>query len=303
MGVDATAISVRGNDFGESGRPTKRTMRWWSPSVGAEASPRGGFRCHFFFFVWGSLFLGTEAKGSLNVLGAQRSGVSTNSARDARARSTMVSSRVFFFALSQRPSALTTTTRSFLIHLQGIDLEAGGRNKKTKRTKQKSENVYLALLVKLYRFLARRTDSKFNQTVLKRLFMSKTNRPPLSLSKLAKFMKGKEGKVACVVGTITDDVRMFEVPKLTVCALRFTATARARIVKAGGECLTFDQLALKAPTGEGVVLLRGPKNSREAVKHFGAPGVPHSHAKPYVQHKGRKFEKARGRRASRGYKA
>ena len=87
--------------------------------------------------------------------------------------------------------------------------------------------------------------------------MSKTNRPPLSLSKLAKFMKGKEGKVACVVGTITDDVRMFEVPKLTVCALRFTATARARIVKAGGECLTFDQLALKAPTGEGVVLLRG----------------------------------------------
>ena len=257
----------------------------------------------FSFSFGGSLFLGTEAKGSLkNVLGARRSGVSTNSARDARARSTMVSSRVFFFALSQRPSALTTT-RSFLIHLQGIDLEAGGRNKKTKRTKQKSENVYLALLVKLYRFLARRTDSKFNQTVLKRLFMSKTNRPPLSLSKLAKFMKGKEGKVACVVGTITDDVRMFEVPKLTVCALRFTATARARIVKAGGECLTFDQLALKAPTGEGVVLLRGPKNSREAVKHFGAPGVPHSHAKPYVQHKGRKFEKARGRRASRGYKA
>jgi|TARA_Y100000994_G_scaffold224321_1_gene205894 large subunit ribosomal protein L18e len=228
--------------------------------------------------------------------------VSPPTLRETRARSTMVSSRVFFFALSQRPSALTTT-RSFLIHLQGIDLEAGGRNKKTKRTKQKSENVYLALLVKLYRFLARRTDSKFNQTVLKRLFMSKTNRPPLSLSKLAKFMKGKEGKVACVVGTITDDVRMFEVPKLTVCALRFTATARARIVKAGGECLTFDQLALKAPTGEGVVLLRGPKNSREAVKHFGAPGVPHSHAKPYVQHKGRKFEKARGRRASRGYKA
>merc|ERR1712100_189543 len=185
----------------------------------------------------------------------------------------------------------------------GIDLEAGGRNKKTKRTKQKSENVYLALLVKLYRFLARRTDSKFNETVLKRLFMSKTNRPPLSLSKLAKFMKGKEGKVAAIVGTVTDDVRMYDVPALKVCALRFTETARARIIKAGGECMTFDQLALAAPTGEGVVLLRGPKNSREAVKHFGAPGVPHSSVKPYVRHKGRKFEKARGRRASRGYKA
>lgn len=34
-----------------------------------------------------------------------------------------------------------------------------------------------------------------------------------------------------------------------------------------------------------------------------APGVPHSSTKPYVRSKGRKFEKARGRRASRGYKA
>ena len=52
------------------------------------------------------------------------------------------------------------------------------------------------------------------------------------------------------------------------------------------------------------MLLRGPKNAREAVKHFGpAPGVPGSHAKPYVRSKGRKFERARGRRKSRGYKA
>ena len=166
--------------------------------------------------------------------------------------------------------------------------------------------MYLKLLVKLYRFLARRTTSvdDINNTILKRLFMSKINRPPLSLSKLAKFMSDKgTGKIAAIVGTVTDDSRMFEVPALKVCALRFTETARARIVKAGGECMTFDQLALAAPTGENVVLLRGPKSHREAVKHFGAPGVPGSHAKPYVRHKGRKFEKARGRRTSRGYKA
>lgn len=43
--------------------------------------------------------------------------------------------------------------------------------------------------------------------------------------------------------------------------------------QAGGECLTFDQLALERPTGKDCVLLRGPKNNREAVKHFGpAPG-------------------------------
>ena len=45
--------------------------------------------------------------------------------------------------------------------------------------------------VQLYAFLVRRTESEFNKVVLKRLFMSRTNRPPLSLSKLAKFMAGK----------------------------------------------------------------------------------------------------------------
>ncbi|PNH08024.1 60S ribosomal protein L18-2 [Tetrabaena socialis] len=155
----------------------------------------------------------------------------------------------------------------------------------------------------LYRFLVRRTDSKFNKVILKRLFMSKTNRPPLSLSKLATFTKGKEDKIAVIVATVTDDVRLFEVPKLRVCAMRFTETARARIVKAGGECMTFDQLALQRPTGKDCVLLRGPKSQREANKHFGAaPGVPGSSTKPYVRAKGRKFEKARGRRKSRGFK-
>lgn len=56
-----------------------------------------------------------------------------------------------------------------------------------------------------------------------------------------------------VVGTVTDDIRVYEVPALKVTALRFTETARARIEKAGGECLTFDQLALRAPLGQNTV--------------------------------------------------
>lgn len=58
-----------------------------------------------------------------------------------------------------------------------------------------------------------------------------------------------------VVGTITDDIRVSEVPPLKVTALKFTETARARIEKAGGECLTFDQLALKAPLGQNTVCI------------------------------------------------
>ncbi|CAI9785601.1 unnamed protein product [Fraxinus pennsylvanica] len=185
----------------------------------------------------------------------------------------------------------------------GIDLVAGGKSKKTKRTAPKSNDIYLKLLVKLYRFLVRRTGSKFNAVILKRLFMSKVNKAPLSLSRLVTFMKGKEDKIAVLVGTVTDDIRAYEVPAMKVTALRFTERARARIEKSGGECLTFDQLALRAPLGQNTVLLRGPVKSREAVKHFGpAPGVPHSHTKPYVRAKGRKFERARGRRNSRGFK-
>ena len=154
----------------------------------------------------------------------------------------------------------------------------------------------------MYRFLARRTEAAFNQVVLKRLFMSKVNRPPMGIARLARYMKGREDKIAVLVGTVTDDPRLIEVPKLRVCALRFTDTARARIVAAGGECLSFDQLALLEPKGSSTVLLRGPKNAREAVKHFGNPGTPGSHVKPFVRSEGRKFERARGRRPSRGFK-
>ena len=84
-----------------------------------------------------------------------------------------------------------------------------------------------------------------------------------------------KNKTVVIIGTVTDDNRLLVVPKLSIAALRFTATARARIEKAGGECLTLDQLALRAPTGANTLLLRGPKNAREAVKHFGFG--PHSH--------------------------
>uniref|UniRef100_A0A8C9DD01 Ribosomal protein L18 n=1 Tax=Prolemur simus TaxID=1328070 RepID=A0A8C9DD01_PROSS len=104
----------------------------------------------------------------------------------------------------------------------GVDIRHN-KDRKVRRKEPKSQDIYLRLLVKLYRFLARRTNSTFNQVVLKRLFMSRTNRPPLSLSRMIRKMKlpGRENKTAVVVGTITDDVRVQEVPKLkTLCPLQ-----------------------------------------------------------------------------------
>merc|ERR1739848_86750 len=152
----------------------------------------------------------------------------------------------------------------------GIDI-SHKHDRKVRRTNTKSDDLYLNMLVKLYKFLARRTDSKFN-------------------------------KIVVVVGTVTNDNRVQVVPKMKIAALRVTETARKRILEAGGEIITLDQLAQQAPLGQNTQLLQGPRNSREAVRHRGAPGLPGSSAKPYVRSNGRKFERARGRRASRGYK-
>lgn len=49
--------------------------------------------------------------------------------------------------------------------------------------------------------------------------MSRINRPPISIARLSRHMKkvGREGKIAVVVGSVTDDARIFKIPKMTVC--------------------------------------------------------------------------------------
>jgi large subunit ribosomal protein L18e len=88
----------------------------------------------------------------------------------------------------------------------------------------------------LYTFLVRRTDSKFNKIVLTRLAQTRQLKRPIPFARIAKFMghrKTSEGKIAVVVGTVTNDSRVMEVPKLQICALKFTETARRRIIEAG----------------------------------------------------------------------
>mgnify|MGYP002477095018 CR=1 FL=1 len=58
--------------------------------------------------------------------------------------------------------------------------------------------------------------------------------------------------------------------------------------------------ANKTPKGQNTLILRGPRNSREAVRHFGMG--PHKGKAPRIQSTGRKFERARGRRRSKGFK-
>ncbi|AQZ09328.1 RPL18B (YNL301C) and RPL18A (YOL120C) [Zygosaccharomyces parabailii] len=184
----------------------------------------------------------------------------------------------------------------------GIDHTYKQHKRSGNRTAPKSDNVYLKLLCQLYSFLARRTDAPFNKVVLRSLFLSKTNKPPVSVSRIARALKqkGSDNKTVVVVGTVTDDNRLFDFPKATVAALRFTGGAKAKILKAGGEAITLDQLAVRAPRGQNTIILRGPRSHREAVRHFGFG--PHTDKAPRILSTGRKFERARGRRRSKGFR-
>ncbi|ETE65461.1 60S ribosomal protein L18-B, partial [Ophiophagus hannah] len=101
--------------------------------------------------------------------------------------------------------------------------------------------------LRLYRFLAHGTNAKFNKLMLKWLFLKYTNRPPLSVSRLVHKMKqGWENKTAVVVGIVTDD------------------GTRRCILKAGGQIMSFDQLAMAA------------SKTHQVYPHFDkTPGTPH----------------------------
>ena len=189
-----------------------------------------------------------------------------------------------------------------------IDLIRGGRIANRGIRKTRTTNTYIKTLIKLYSFLGRRTESRFNTTVHKRLNQSRLNRYPISISRIVRTLSHDKAPVAegqtkfnsrilAVVGSVTNDNRLLNVPQgLRVCALRFTNEARQRILAAKGQCLTWDQLAQLAPTGKNVLLVRGPRD-REAKRHFGLyPGQKDSHSAPRVRCEGRHFERARGRR-------
>ncbi|KAK6776170.1 hypothetical protein RDI58_027171 [Solanum bulbocastanum] len=107
-----------------------------------------------------------------------------------------------------------------------------------------SDDVYLKLFVKHYRFLVRMPESKLNL----------------------------EGMTVVIVGKITNDVRAYEISKLKGSTWIEHASPQ--------------------------------RGQRMHVNHFNlALGVPHNHTKLYVRSTRRKFERDKGKRKSKGYKA
>ena len=115
----------------------------------------------------------------------------------------------------------------------GVDLDH--RVQRKQRQQPQTVDAEMKKLHDLYSFLARRTGNDFNAKIAHKLCLSRTNRRPLSVSRLQTALEGKEEEtIAVVVGKITNDERLLKLNKMKICALKFTETARARILAAGG---------------------------------------------------------------------
>ena len=108
----------------------------------------------------------------------------------------------------------------------GIQQFKSHKKKSIERTVTRSKNLYLNLLIKIYRFLARKTKSNFNNVILKRLFASRSHQSPISLSNMIRYSGCKE-KIIVVVGKVLNDERSINIPKLTICALKFSSSANS----------------------------------------------------------------------------
>ena len=160
----------------------------------------------------------------------------------------------------------------------GIDLIRGGRIANRGNRKTKSSNSYLRSLIKVtihsFRFILtcpeRQTTNSIkssikdsiNHVLTDILYQSQESSnisPEIETLNIKAMINSK--RIVAVVGTVTNDVRLLNVPEgLRVCALKFTQAAKNKITAAKGTCYTFDQLAQIAPTGKGVLLLRGPRD-------------------------------------------
>jgi large subunit ribosomal protein L18e len=135
--------------------------------------------------------------------------------------------------------------------------------KKVGKSSSKSSNLYLNMIIKIYRFLARRSYSNFNKTILKRLFMSRLHKASISLSRLNKIALKNPEKTIIVVGKILNDERKILIQPMKICALSFSETAKKRILQSNGKIFNFGNFALNYPTGKNSVLIRGVLKKRK----------------------------------------
>ncbi|KAF7683507.1 60S ribosomal protein L18 [Astathelohania contejeani] len=163
----------------------------------------------------------------------------------------------------------------------------------------KSRNPELLSLFKLYHKIAKNTGNTDIIKITRRLNMSRNNRHPVSLSAIIKNLEGKDGKIPVVVAKVLDDERMLEIPAIQLVCLQCSNTARAKVLKFGGEVYTLDQLFKVSPRLDNLELIQGDRTRRKVYKYFGAAGDKFSTTYPKAKNTGKNGETRLARNVKR----
>lgn len=120
---------------------------------------------------------------------------------------------------------------------------------KTKRTGP--TNIYLKEIIQKLRKLGHEKNIPIWLTVAEKLEKPRRKRIEVNLSRIERYVK--EGETIVVPGIVLGSGNLTK--KIKVAAWRFSNSAREKIEKAGGECLSIDELVEKNPKGSGVRII------------------------------------------------
>lgn len=160
------------------------------------------------------------------------------------------------------------------------------------RKAPRSKNIYLRALSDFYTKVANNTSVVAIKKISKRLKMSKADRQPVKISRIASELEGAEGKVAVVVAKVLDDDSVMEIPAIKVVALQWSKGVKEKIERYGGSIWTLDQLFEVCPNMDDICLVATDKFRRKSAKFWGpAPGERGSTTYPRANQKCHNREK------------
>lgn len=120
-----------------------------------------------------------------------------------------------------------------------------------KLKKSKSSNPDLLSLIRFLKKASKESNAKIWKSVAGMLSKTRSNRISINLSRINRYTEKNQ---TVVVGGKVIGAGNLNHP-VTVAAFKFSATARTKIKKAKGRCLTLPELVKKNPKGSNVKVL------------------------------------------------
>lgn len=117
--------------------------------------------------------------------------------------------------------------------------------------KAKSNNPQLLSLIRFLKKAAKENDSKIWSSLANGLSKTRSRRVSVNLSRINRHTE--KGQVVVVAGKVLGAGTLLH--PVTVTAFAFSATAREKIKKAKGKCLTFPELVKRNPKGSNVKIV------------------------------------------------